>query len=460
MNMVKALRSSPSWLWFVATMLVVLAVQSPLVANPGYLSHDELQWGYYAERLQGGFFGNVLWADWHAFQYRPLTFSLWVLLSRHLFEHPYAFHAVGVLMGACNAGMLALLLRRFGAGMQVAWLAALAFALGPYAAYTHGWVGTLADLIWVGCSLLAGLIVSQRGADPLALLATLLLTTVALLAKEAAVVLPALLALAWLFTGRQRSWGLAALAAAVPVGIYLALRLKAILFSPASVGSIYQWSLASIPTRWLEYQLFPMYPERLRVTGFLSNGLLNHRTQPALVGWLLLMGVLYSAGARWLWLYVLGSVLALGPVLILADAANQYAYGMAAVTMTACALAWPHLPRLSRWAMAAFGLLYVCHGLFLVAGVRHAGVLQARFSPALAEVVKQADAPVKLLLPKDKEDRWTYIRLTSSIPSYRGVPIGARVLPVDAPEAADYVICLDGALQAIAANRPGCAARP
>ena len=138
--------------WRAATpalvFFAVLLAQLPLILNPGYFSHDELQW---AVRAVDGY--AFPWLDNDAFQYRPLTFNLWLWLSWHLFEQPQAFHAVLVAWGAGNAALLFAVGRGFGVRTWPAVVGALSFALGPYAAYVHGWVGTLADLVWVACAL-------------------------------------------------------------------------------------------------------------------------------------------------------------------------------------------------------------------------------------------------------------------------------------------------------------------
>ena len=96
----------PTVAWVV---LAALLLQWPLAFNPGYFSHDELQWAAFAD-------GDLLapWRDVAAFQYRPLTFSLWMLLSRLLFDTPVAFHAVLVAWGSLHAGLLFAIGRRFG----------------------------------------------------------------------------------------------------------------------------------------------------------------------------------------------------------------------------------------------------------------------------------------------------------------------------------------------------------
>ncbi|WP_158407923.1 hypothetical protein [Dyella japonica] len=424
----------------------MLAAQALLIFNPGYLSHDELQWGYYAQQISGGFFSNGLWGDLHAFQYRPLTFSLWIELSRRLFEHPYAFHAILVGWGAINAGLLAVLMRRSGASVAVAWLAALVFALGPYAAHTHGWVATIADLIWVSCALLIASLLKSGVRLAFALPVMFALCAMALLAKESAIVIPALIALGWWFSGREKRWGWAFVATAAPVAIYLALRLNSILFAGGNTGSIYQWSVMNIPARWFEYQVFPMLTGRLGAGDFLAKGLANRAIIVAMAWWLLLAWSLGRAGGRWLAAFLLGGVVALGPVLVLADAANHYGYGFAAVTAAVCALAWKRLAVTGRVIVVLIGAMCVWHGVNIIRSMHDIGVKQAHFSPQLAEAVASNPSPVRLR-PENERDRWIYIRLTHDIPAYRGVPIGDRVQLVPQGESADYLIRNDGSLQ-------------
>lgn len=127
----------PEWALPIGVFAAVLLAQWSLVFNPGYFSHDELQWAAFAAQTPGQFLHEHLWSGVQSFQYRPLTFTLWLWLSQHLFAHPYAFHAVMVALGGINAGMLALLLRRFGVAAAISFAGALVFALGAYAAHTH-----------------------------------------------------------------------------------------------------------------------------------------------------------------------------------------------------------------------------------------------------------------------------------------------------------------------------------
>lgn len=425
----------------VAVLALVLLAQLPLVLNPGYFSHDELQWAARADA------GGFPWLAFEAFQYRPLTFKLWSWLSRELFATPPAFHLVIVALGALDAAVLAMVLRGFGASAMAAVAAALVFALGPYAAYVHGWVGTLGDLLWVGCALLCAW--SATRARPASVVAgvALLSTVLALLAKEAALSIPALAAVAALLDGSRRKRWLALLAgSALPALAYVALR-HGVLANVAPQDAAYAWDLAHMPRRWLEYQLYPPNLPVFEAHTALARGL-DARTGVAAALWLALAAALARAHWRWAAAFVLGGIAALGSVLVLGNAGNQYAYGFAALTAGVVALAWPRLPRWGRGVAWLLALLLVLHGLNVMRQVRRVGEVQAVFSPALAAAVADAapDAVLRLAPAADAAP-WMFQRLAHDIPSYRGVPIGPRVRIVEAGAPADFVIEADGRLR-------------
>ncbi|MGI8561842.1 MAG: hypothetical protein ACR2J7_10530 [Luteimonas sp.] len=434
-----------AWPWL--ALALVFVAQLPLVLNPGYFSHDELQWAVHAEAGRW-----VSWTDADTFQYRPLTFNLWQWLSRHAFATPQAFHAVVVALGAANAALAAALLRRLGVPGPAALAGALAFALGPYAAYVHGWVGTLGDLLWVGCALGCGLAVTSGLRLPVAAALVVVLTVTALLAKEAAVVIPLLLALgAWLLGRDRRRWGIAAAVAAVPVAAYLAFRAGALLDAPRT-GSQYAINVAHAPLRWFEYQAYPFNPPVFEVHSARSRGGMGPRTLVSAALWMTLVAALVRAGWRWAAAFVIGGGIALAPVLVLASASNQYAYGFAVVTAGVVAGAWPHAPRWGRIVMVTCLLLLVWHGVNVMRQVRMVGERQAVFSPAVANALSaRPHGPLRLRV-LDPEQDWIYQRFTHAIPSYRGVAMGDRVQVVADDGDADLGVRADGALVALPAD--------
>ena len=433
---------------FVAVFALAFLGSWLLWTNPGYFSHDELQWASFA-----GNSGPIQWVPWldvASFQYRPLTFNLWLWLSRHLFDTPQLFHALLVGWGAANAGLACVLARRLGVAAWPAAIGALVFALGPYAAYVHGWIGTIGDLAWVSCALLVALLVAGGVRAWLLVAGTLLLTTAALLAKEAAVVIPAILGVAWLClagaaqaaTPLRRRVLVATIAAAIVVIAYLALRLPVLLHAPDGAAA-YQVDPAQVPRHWLEYQLFPFLPPVFEIFNTLARGFGGSLALAGLL-WLGVVAACWRAHARLALFFLLGGAAALAPVLPMSAASNQYGYGFAALATLAAAAAWARAPRWARVALALAALACVWHGVNVMRTTRYVGNVQAVFSPALADAVRaETEPPLRLRVATDA-DEWIFRRLTFEIPSYRGVAIDDRVqlVPADAP--ADAVIQRDG----------------
>lgn len=440
--------------WCLALWLLASCLQWPLLSNPGYFSHDELQWAAFADVATWRQLPWVDWLDRGTFQYRPLTFNAWLLLAHGLFEQPAAFHALWVALGSANALLLALLLRAAGLAPRVAFSAALVFALNPYAAYVHGWVATLADLLWVGIGLATAILLQHRAAverddsapAPEALLA-FAATGIALLAKEAAIVFPALALLATVLSARRRTWSAATAGSALAALIYLVLRIGPLL-QGARPGSGYGLSLLQMPQRWLEYHGFTWLPTLFEMQSISAASPLRLAAL-ALVS-IAFLYALWRARPRYAIAWLVGSAAALGPVLVLTHSANQYGYGFSALGCGLAALAWPRTSQVGRVVIACAALLALWHGINVQRGMHRAGVLQARFSPALASAVSaRADLRPLILEVAIPGDRWLYTRLTHAITTYRGVPIGERVRLAGDDEAGDYRIGADGSLEAL-----------
>lgn len=432
------------------TGFVVIAalLQLPLILNPGYYSHDELQWAALADVAPGARLPWVEWLNWQVFQFRPLTLNLWLELSHLFFKQPIAFHALWVALGIGNGLLLLRLMQRLKVADAPALLFALGFTLGPYAAYTHGWVATLADLLWVGSGLTIAHVMLWADDHPArhwpACAIAFVFTTLALLSKESAIVLPALLALAWLLSGRPRLLRDATIATALPVAVYLSLRLDIILFASRPTGA-YQWSFLSIPKQWLMYQLYPLVPSVVEIHVLLLTTSTQHLLWAGALC-LTLAILAFRANARAGLLLVIGGGMALGPVLLLEIPADHYGYGFAVVSMLALALAWAGLGRVGRSLAVLFVIVCVWHGINVQRDLRADGERQARFSPALAHAVATAThVPIRLHLSGHHD--WVYLRATHEIVRYAGVPIGDRVQLVGADEAADYDIQPDGSLK-------------
>jgi hypothetical protein len=433
-------RASATWqrLFWPALFAALFIVQAPLWLNPGYFSHDELQWGAYADVASLAEMRWVGWTQVEAFQYRPLTFNLWQVISYFLFEWPFAFHALFVILGTLNALALAALVRR-DLGTAASALAAFAFVLSPYAAYVHGWVATLADLLWVGALLacLHAVRAVEHAGRPswMVVLTVAPLTVVALLAKEAALSIPALLALVWWLSGWRRIWRVAMLASALPALIYLVLRISVILYAPRS-GDSYAWSLSSIPWRSIEYLVYPWLRHAFEVGNTLPFLTVKAAATQAIALLALFVVALARTHPRLLLAFFVGGLLSLGPVLLLTASASQYGYGLAAVIAVCVAFVWRHGSTWSRALLALPLLVMAMHGVQVQLKMLEVGRIQVQLYANLMRELEQPETSAVHIFAE--RDEWIYRRLTHNIPSYMGVPIQDRVSMVEDPARATH----------------------
>lgn len=417
--------------WLAAFAAFALA-HAWTLANPGWFSHDELQWSHLAS-VEPRF--AVDWLDNSVFQYRPLTFQLWLWIARALFAHPGLYHALWVVLGFGICALLFAVLRRAGTAPRIAFAAAAAFALNPYAAYVHGWVATLAELLWTACALAIAWFAfdARRSARELAI-AAFVFTTLALIAKETALAIPALLALAWLLT-RERRWLVGLLGSLLPTASYLALRLPILLYAPRPDGA-YAWSLANVPVRLVELHTWPLMPTVLEMTA-LPTGSALRLVAAALIAILLIAAVL-NTNRRLGALLIAGTALALGPATVLATGYPQYGYAASALACACIAMAWPAMRSFSRAVVLLALLLSTWHGANVQREMLRVGRLEANFTPSLRPLIEQP-GEVLTLVPAIPSDDWVYQRLTQSLPNARRE---VRVQPngSGAPVAADGTV--------------------
>jgi hypothetical protein len=436
------------WSWPVLVVLAALLGQWLLLRNPGYFSHDELQWAARAAGLDGG----PAWVDpldLSALQYRPLTFNLWLLLARGLSDAPLLYHALWVLLGLGVGGMLYLLLRRYRLNRRLAAAGTLAFLLNPYAAYVHGWVATLADLLWVGAAL--GVALLATGATLSRRVRTgaiFLVTALGLLGKEAAVVIPLLCLLAWWLDPQRARWREASLAGGAAVALYLPLRVEA-LWHAAAAEPAYAWSLAALPARLFEYPLFLFLP-----TAFEPANTLEASGGRLAIAALLALVLLCAAWRRdrrlagWL---LLGGAAALGPVLLLERPAMQYGYGYSALLAGVGAAAASLPSGTLRVLLLLCVLVSTWHGINIQRGLHRVGRIEAVFSPQLAPLAARADAGPLRLRVLEARDAWIYRRLTHGLAGYRGQPYRRSILLVEDDQPASHAIAADGSIRVLPA---------
>ncbi|MGH8090290.1 MAG: hypothetical protein ACREO6_02435, partial [Rudaea sp.] len=206
-------------------VVIALLLSLPLIWNTGYFSHDELQWLAFADKPSVRDVPWSAWFDFTPFQYRPLTFNLWLLFSHFFGYQPIAMHLVRVLFGLAAAWLLRSVLLQFEVSPRRATVVCWIWLLTPYTVYTHGWIGTFADSLCLIFVLMALRFVLLQPAgtwrqSALRALPVAALTVLALMSKESAIVFPAVILIA-AFRRRDRVVAAAFAASTVVALIYL-----------------------------------------------------------------------------------------------------------------------------------------------------------------------------------------------------------------------------------------------
>ena len=421
-----------------AFLAIVSAISLPLVLNPGYFSSDDLQWLAFADTPTLHDVPWNAWFDFTPFQYRPLTFNLWLLLSHFIGYQPVLMHFARIAFGLAAAWLLRSVLLQFDAAPSRATLAAWIWLLTPYAVYTHGWIGTLGDSLCLIFMLMALRFILRQPAGSwrqslLDALPVAALTALALMSKESAVVFPAAMLIAVL--RRRDRVGVAAFAAStVIVLIYLGLRLQTILYPHVATGG-YRWSLANIPGRLADYTVFPFLSGHFEVIASRA-----HLTNwAALLCLAILVAALATAGWRRLVLFWCGWIIFLGPVLILDDAYNQYAYLAGAWACAFVAFVWRKIPAASRVLMILPIAMALAHGVHQIRDIRRIGTIQKNLYADLPGILAGATQPVVIRSQRGSDD-FILQRLLTNVPSYHRAPVAGRVSVV---ASSDYRIALD-----------------
>lgn len=407
--------------------LLLLLLQLPLIFNPGYISHDELEWLARAD-VPWSSMPWVAWLDVSPLQFRPIAFNLWLVLAHAFGASPPLLHGVFVLIGTVNAWLLARVIEGMHVSDRVAYASGVVFALTPYTVYVHGWTGTLADLLTLLCGLVAVRCMQRAisATRPVAIAldaAAVLLAAIALFCKESAIMLPPLLALAAMRQPWRRS-SVAVLSFSTAI-VYGYLALRPVLAHGAEIDPAYAWSVANVPPRLLEYMLYPFVPPLFEIGPVLSKSAL--RLCGAGICVILLLGALAAAGKRWPLAWLMAVAVALGPVLLLPIAYNHYAYLAAAAAVAVCACAWDALPHRARRVILAVGAVVVVHGITVMPRLYTVGVVQRNLCEDLVAELRGSNVPLQITAA-DPRDAWLIDRLLRGVASYRGQSFAGRVL--------------------------------
>jgi len=277
-------RSSP---WPFASLAVVLCAVLPYLTTLRYqFAYDDdtqildnpiiQSWrflpAYFTQSL-GSFFHIANPAKY----YRPL-FLVWLRLNYFAWgTHAAGWHVMNVVLHVATSLLVFALLRRYFADRRWAAVGAALFAVHPAHVETVAWISGCTDSL-MGLSLLGALLLWMRsqetGGRP-ARLASLFCYTLALLTKETAIILPALIFFHVLFDipvqtdGRGKRLVIALRSAAPYIllaAVYLAIRH----FVLRGIGSGPMWvwpshALLTIPSLLLFYLRHLVWPVNLSI---------------------------------------------------------------------------------------------------------------------------------------------------------------------------------------------------
>lgn len=359
-----------------------------LIANPGYYSHDELGFGFHSQGLGNNKLTDIQWCsptDIAVPQYRPLTFNLWLFLSYWFYGWPTLFHFVVLVVTLLCGALAAMVLYSFSKNKAQALVAFTVFSMMPTTAFTAGWVGTLGEYLWVTFGLLSfrAFLGSMAGADdarsPLEVTKLcgvgLLLFVFALASKETAVVIPPLMAVFWVFFGRDRGVIVGAVVTTLATVVYLALRYDQLLGKQVPQGYGVSLEARHIVESLL---LYFAYPFTVASFASVSSPLLGIVMHIALVACLAVI-FKWPKGLA----YALAYFLPVIPVAITPQWSPHYLFGSGIAAAVAISAMGVRKQQAWRLIAVLFAACLLAHSLFVQWEYYNRGIIQSRFKDSL-----------------------------------------------------------------------------
>lgn len=403
-----------------APYLIILAAAVgatlPILANPGYFSHDEFQ--KLDHVTQHGLidyvrsYVRVTAGDHFGVPVRPVSFLVQGLVALVMHDVPFAVHAADVLMHGLAACALFWLLTTIRFGRTQALLAALVFTASPLAMLSVGWPAALMDRLYVLFGLVAitagARYVLHRGSAAW-LIGVIGGMSLAILSKETAAALPLLsvpLLLLEPKLARTRRLWMVLLAAALPIAAFLALRMPALVesVSGAAVASPYGATLVNVPVGLWVYFAYPFAVDVTEAGNwvFMTGNAVFWSTAAHIA---LVALIARRFGYRATAAYLLAYFALLVPVLPIEIKGAHYLYG-ANIAFSAAfgQLLRPSGSRFARLERLGAGVLLaiaLLHALLLQVFVYGTGVCMSRASTSAEAIYLSTGRPGKLHVTPD-----------------------------------------------------------
>jgi hypothetical protein len=430
---------------------LTLMAHALILATPGFFSNDE--WQKFDHIRLHGFgdfaraYGTLRAGPEFGYPMRPIGFLQQGMASLWMQSAPAMAHLAGVANHAMVALVFVWVLRRACVSGATAGAAGVLFVLSPLTTMATGWLAASFDQLYVLFLLLAAAAVVRLPAQRMSGLraaGVLLATAAALLSKETAIVAPvAMLLLGYLASIADpdrfswRPFGIAFVAALLPVAAYLILRAPAITASIAGhADPAYTPDLSNMPGNAWRFFAFPF---RLKLVEMSAN-IFRSPWQSALASaaHLLLVGAIaWLYGPRFALAYLGGYFIFLLPVLALPNPGAHMLYGSAlTMSLALAAVMQRTLAARQRGAAALVVAGVVALGAHAVTIQRHLldhGRCQQRFLASVdALLAKQApDARRIIVVPDDGALVRVAIRAVAAREAY--TVNGHPIVTFDAP---------------------------
>lgn len=401
--------------------LIGMFMSIGLFMNPGYFSHDEIGWGIKAiseKSLSDINYYNIF--HYNEFHYRPLNFNLWLLTSYYLFEFPQLYHLFLVLFGLVNSTLIYFFLKQ-EVESRLAFLTAITSTIMPTVAFVNGWIGTIADVFWFMCCIIA-LILHQKNRKlsherkTISMLLSLLFFIFSLMFKETAVAFPGVLFVYVLYKNFQERGDFKIYKNISDVIIFISSTL--IVFSYVFVrfdflfpsdGGGYGTSIANIPIRAFEYFVYPFLIKNIEI-----HGLFSQSTASELITalFLHLVFVVVLCGKNWFryFLYFSCYFVTSVPILILDMSLPHYIYASGFVTAFGISILFYQNSYKRILGIILFVILAI-HGVNVQKNYIVTGMYQNNFVNTLYSILKNNNKQCTYVItPEVGSASWIAIR--------------------------------------------------
>lgn len=368
-----------------------LLVNGLLIANPGYYSHDELQKLDHITRYGFGNYFNsyVTISQGDAFDtpVRPFSFLVQGVQAFAMENYPVLVHLLDAFTHAAVASLLYMLALQYGAEKSLGLKIAGVFAISPLATIATGWPAALMDRWYVLFGLLA-LVCADRyvrnNQSSRLIFWILIWSSMAMLSKETAIILPGMMVLIWWFEPasiKSKRFWLAMATWMAPIVMFLLYRLPALI---ASFGNpqvtAYKASVVNVPDGIL---IYVAYPFLFKLTEAGNWVFVEYFWIWCAFGLhlLLVIGIARLYGYKVSLMYCALYLLFVAPVLLIPMKAAHYLYGSSLVYSAAIATLLHQKWALRPWCwllgIAGF-LIMVLHTIYLQNYVYSLGVCMNR----------------------------------------------------------------------------------